>query len=251
MTKDCSADAAGIVASAVTPFRQPAKKSNLDAYRMVNKGADRGEIWLYGLIGLGKDNWLGIDGITAKQFAEDLRKLGAVKTIDLRINSDGGVVDDARAIYNLLVDHPANVTSHIDGIAASAASFIAMAGSTIKIAEGGYVMIHDARGGAYGTADDLEKMVGVFRSYNDTIRATYRARTGQPDDKLKAWMKEETWFDGKDAVKYGFADAIVENHRIAACIHDEKRFANLPPALRANRIRAEKTLADIRKSIRA
>src|SRR5688500_9703008 len=95
---------------------QPKQKAQ-GQYRMVNKANDRGEIWLYGIIGM---DWFG-DGVTAKQFADDLKKLGKVQTIDLRINSDGGVVTDARAMYNLLVEHEAKVITHIDGIAASAA----------------------------------------------------------------------------------------------------------------------------------
>lgn len=228
--------------------RLPAKMPG--SYRMVNRSNDAGEIWLYGIIGLAKDNWFGVDGVTAKQFADDLRKLGAVKTINLRVNSDGGVVDDARAMYNLLVEHPATITTHVDGIAASAASFVMMAGKTIKIAEGGFVMIHNARGGAYGTADDLERMVPVFRSYDEQIRKTYAARTGQKDAQLQAWMKEETWFTSDEAKKYGFADEIVENMRVAACLHRPERFTNLPAALRPNRAAAIAALDKMKAPLR-
>src|SRR5262245_65110073 len=93
-----------------------------------------------------------------------------VKTLDLHINSDGCVIDDARAIYNLLVAHPATVITHIDGIAASAASFVAMAGKTIHMAEGGFFMIHNARGGVTGTADDLRTMAQVFEEDRKSTR---------------------------------------------------------------------------------
>src|SRR4051812_48224201 len=119
------------VMSNVTPMRAPRARKDAPGYRMVNKGNSAGEIYLYGIIGVSKDNFFGIDGISAKDFADDLKSLGDVKTIDLRINSDGGVVDDARAIYNLLVSHSATINVHIDGIAASAASFVAMTGKTI------------------------------------------------------------------------------------------------------------------------
>lgn len=218
-------------------------------YRMLARG-DRGEIWLYGIIGLAKDNWFGIDGVTAKQFADDLRKLGAVKTIDLRLNSDGGVVDDARAMYNLLVEHPAVVTTHIDGIAASAASFVAMAGKTIKMADGGFIMIHNARGGVWGTADDLEKMIPVYRGYDTQIRRTYAARTGQSDQQLKTWMKEERWFDSAEALQYGFADEIQQNMRVAACLTKPALFSNLPVALQPRRVAAEASLARLRAAMR-
>lgn len=232
------------VMSNVTPLKP---KAGAGQYRMINRSKDRGEIWLYGIIGLAKDNWFGIDGVTAKQFADDLRKLGAVTSIDLRVNSDGGVVDDARAMYNLLVDHPASITTHIDGIAASAASFVAMAGTKIRIAEGGFVMIHNARGRVYGTADDVERMVPVFRSYDEQIRKTYAARTRQSDAQLQEWMRDERWFDSAEAVKFGFADEIVENMRVAACITDPTRFAHLPAALRPNRAAAAAAIAAMRQ----
>lgn len=213
------------------------------AYRMVNKAHDRGEIWLYGLIGV---DWFG-DGVTAKQFAEDLKKLGKVQTIDLRINSDGGVVTDARAMYNLLVEHPAKVVTHIDGIAASAASFVAMAGAEIEIAEGGFVMIHNARGATFGEAEDHERMAAVLRQVNQTILDTYAARTKQPADQLKTWMGAETWFDGKEAVKNGFADRIVENMQVAAAVAHPEWFKNLPAALRPNRAAALAAIASMRR----
>ncbi len=212
-------------------------------YRMLNKGSDRGEIWLYGIIGM---DWFG-DGVTAKQFAEDLKKLGKVQTIDLRINSDGGVVTDARAMYNLLVEHPAKVISHIDGIAASAASFVAMAGAEIEIAEGGFVMIHNARGVTVGEAEDHERTAAVLRQVNQTIVDTYVARTKQDQKKIKQWMADETWFTGKEAVQNGFADRIVENMKVAASISDPLKFKHLPTALLPKRAAAVARLAALKK----
>lgn len=229
-----------IVMSNVTRLQQPKAQGQ---YKMLNKSNDRGEIWLYGIIGM---DWFG-DGVTAKQFAEDLKKLGKVQTIDLRINSDGGVVTDARAIYNLLVEHPANVITHIDGIAASAASFIAMAGKEIEIAEGGFVMIHNARGVTIGEAEDHRRMGDVLDTMNKTIRETYAARTRNSDDKLKKWMDAETWFDGKDAVKNGFADRIVENMKVAASIRSPDLFKNLPSALLPRRAAAAARLDALKR----
>jgi ATP-dependent protease ClpP protease subunit len=107
-----------------------------------------GEIYLY--------DWFG-DGVTAKQFADDLKALGNVKTIDLRINSEGGSVFDGKAMYSLLNEHKAKIIVHIDGLAASAASFVAMAGDEIEIAEGGFVMIHNAYMVAMGDARELRR----------------------------------------------------------------------------------------------
>src|SRR6185369_13034984 len=102
--------------SLLRPKTEPQKDSG---YRMLAKGKDNAEIYLYGVIG---GDWFG-EGVTAKQFADDLKKLGNVKTIDLRINSEGGSVFDGKAMYSLLNEHPAKVVTHIDGLAASAASF--------------------------------------------------------------------------------------------------------------------------------
>lgn len=199
-------------------------------YKMIAKAASKSaEIWLYGDIG---QDWFG-DGVSAKTFADDLRALGAVDTIDLRINSYGGVVTDARAMYTLLVQHKAKIITHIDGIAASAASVVALAGNEIEIAEGGFFMIHNARGGMYGQAEDMRQAARVLDLMNGTIRDTYAARSKQPDQQIQTWMDEETWFNGTDAVKHGFADRVVENMRVAASasVRVPERFRNLPAAL--------------------
>lgn len=223
---------------APTPLR-PAPAKAKGQYRMVNKG-NRGEIYVYGVIGM---DWFG-EGVTAKRFADDLKKLGSVETIDLRINSDGGLVTDARAMYNLLVEHKAKVITHIDGIAASAASFLACAGDEIEIAEGGFVMIHNARMGLYGTADDFERAVTTLRQVNQSIIDTYVARTKQDEKKIKKWMDEETWFTGKEAVQHGFADRMTENLKVAACLSPiAGQFQHMPAALRPNRAAALRLIA--------
>ncbi len=226
------------MSNVITPFRQKASGE----YKMLNKSADRGEIWLYGTIG---QDWFG-DGVTAKTFAADLKKLGAVANIDLRINSDGGVVTDARAMYNLLVEHKAKVHVHIDGIAASAASFLAMAGSEITISEGGFVMIHNARSVTVGDANDHRRMVTVLDQVNQTIVDTYVARTKQDERKVTKWMNDETWFTGKEAVAAGFADNIVENMKVAASLAHSEMFKNVPAALRPNCVSARAAIAAMR-----
>jgi ATP-dependent Clp protease protease subunit len=244
-----------VATMSVTPLRpkqakQPPARKDAPGYRMAKSGGDRGEIFLYGLIGISSDNFFGIDGITAKDFAEDLRALGQVKSIDLRINSDGGVIDDARAIYNLLVSHPATIATHIDGIAASAASFVAMAGRTVEMAEGGFLMIHNARGGMYGTADDFAKAVDVFRSYDEQIRKTYAARTGRSDAELKGWMDEETWFTAEEAKANGFVDTIVENMKAAAVAPSRlaATYRHRPNELLPRRAAAVAKIAALRRS---
>lgn len=196
---------------------------------------DRGEIYLYGAIGA---DWFG-DGISAKVFADDLKKLGAVSTIDVRINSEGGDVFAGKAMYSLLKEHKAKVIVHVDGLAASAASFIAMAGDEIEIDEGAFVMIHDAYGGARGRAKDLRDYADLLDSVNATIVDTYVARTKNDAATIKKWMDEETWMAGKDAVARGFADRLSGGKAKArASIANAAIYSNLPPVLRPNRAKA-------------
>lgn len=203
-------------------------------YRMLAK-KDRGEIYLYGPVGA---DWFG-DGVSAKVFADDLKKLGAVSTIDVRINSEGGDVFAGKAMYSLLKEHKAKVIVHVDGLAASAASFIAMAGDEIEIDEGAFVMIHDAYGGARGRAKDLRDYADLLDSVNASIVDTYVARTKNDAATIRKWMDEETWMAGKDAVSRGFADRLAGGKAKArASIANAAIYNNLPQELRPNRAKA-------------
>lgn len=205
------------------------------------------EIVIYEDIGEG---WFG--GVTAKQFADDLKALGKIDTINLRINSAGGDVFDGLAIYRRLVDHPAKVIAHVDGVAASIASVIAMAGDEIRISESGFVMIHNAWGGAIGTGDDLRAMGERLDKATAAIADVYEARTKQKPAQLKSWMDAETWLTASDAVQHGFADSIVANLRMAARIDPAKhKYRHAPAALigRPNFDKASASVARMRSRI--
>lgn len=217
------------------------KKQKTD-YRMVAKANSHGEIWVYGIIG---DDFF-YEGVTAEKFRKDLRGLGQVKTIDLHIQSEGGDVTDAQAMYNLLVEHKARVTAYIDGIAASAASFLAMSADEIKIGAGSFFMIHNARSGCRGEAKDMRKMADLLDKVGDTIVAKYVARTGNEEAKVRKWMNEETWFTGAEAVANKFADVLVEDKKVTASINDPSIYNRLPVALQPNRLRAMTALAKLR-----
>lgn len=222
----------------------PLKKASASApgYRMTNRGG-RGEIYLYGPIGM---SWFG-DGVTAKQFAKDLKDLGSVSAIDLRINSEGGSVPEAEAIYTHLIEHKAKVTAHIDGMAASAASFIAMAGDEILISDSGFVMIHEARMMSYGTAEDFRRGADLLERTTDKIAQKYAARTKNDEKKIRKWMADETWFIGEEAVTNGFADKVVENLKVAATIADPSIYRHLPSALLPKRAAAVARLAALKR----
>lgn len=196
-------------------------------YSIKAKGNASAEIYIYEDVGEG---WFG--GVSAKQFAIDLKALGNVQTIDVRINSGGGDVFDGLAIYRQLVDHPARVVSHIDGLAASIASVIAMAGDEIRISEAGFVMIHDAWGVAVGTSADMRQMADVLETTSGSITDVYVARTRQDRSKLRSWMEGETWFSGSEAVENGFADSVDENLKVAAKFDPSKhKYRHVPQAL--------------------
>lgn len=211
--------------------------------RIVARGKARAEVYVYGVIG---GDWFG-EGATAANFAKDLKAVGDVSEIDLHIDSEGGSVQDAQAMYTLLMQHPAKITTVIDGWACSAASFLAMAGSKIEIGEGGMFMIHNARMMAYGEAEDLERGAALLRVTNETIRKKYVDRTGLDEGKVKDWMDAETWFTGKEAVDAGFADAVIANQKVAAVAartdRDLQFFTNVPEACRPRRALAIAKLA--------
>lgn len=228
---------------AVVPMKKAAAKAP-SGYKVVARGDDSAELYIYGVIG---GDWFG-EGITAKQVADDLKKLGKVKTIDVRINSEGGNVFDGKAIYSLLVENAATINVKIDGLAASAASFIAMAGNSIEIAEGAFVMIHDAYGVSFGRAEDMRKYADLLDTVNATVREVYTARTKQSDKQINTWMKDETWFTAKEAVKNGFADTMTENLKVAASVSHPDRFKNLPTALLPRRAAAAAKLQALKRT---
>ncbi len=196
--------------------------------RMVARGKT-GQIDIYGIIG--GDGFFE-DGITADFFAKELKKLGAVTQLDVHINSDGGDAFQGRTIYSLLAAHSAKVTVYVDGLAASAASLIAMAGDEIVMAEGSFMMIHEAWGAVRGRASDLRARADTMDQVNETMANTYAKRSGQPYKKVRQMMDEETWMEASVAKSLGFADTLSEPMKVAACVQHPEVFKNLPSKLR-------------------
>lgn len=185
-----------------------------------------GEVFLFDEIG-GT-----FDGTTAKQFAADLKAIGNVETLNIFINSPGGVVFEGVAISSILKRHPANKIVHIDGLAASIASVIAMAGDEIRIALNGMMMIHDPWSIAFGTAEDMRREANALDKVRQTILASYVARASAPEDQLSEWMSAETWFTAAEAVEAGLADTITDEVAIAALVkHDLSKFKHVPEPL--------------------
>lgn len=179
------------------------------------RNADNGvaEVYIYEQIG--EDWWTG-DGVTAKQFAQDLRAITAAN-IHLHINSPGGLVFDGQAIHTTLRNHPATVTTYIDGLAASIASVIALAGDHVIMAENALFMIHDPSGGCLGTADDMRKMAAALDAIKDSIVTVYE-RTGQDRALLEQAMADETWYTAAEALQAGFVDEVAGPQQVAAAL---------------------------------
>jgi ATP-dependent Clp protease, protease subunit len=173
---------------------------------------------------------IGAFGVSAKGFLAELGALPDGTPVDLRLNSPGGSVFDAVAIYNALKRHAGTVTVWIDGIAASAASYVAMAGDEIVMPENAFLMIHDPSGLAMGTAGDMRAMAEALDKISGSLVRGYAAKSGKTDDEIAALMAAETWFDAADAVAAGFADRLADPVRMAARF-DIGRFRNAPPDL--------------------
>ena len=171
-----------------------------DWYRIEAKAGDRSAtVSIYDEIG-----WA---GTTAKDFAGELRALDADE-ITLRLNSPGGDAWDGIAIFNALRDHKASVHVVVDGLAASAASFIAQAGDRITMNRGAQMMIHDAAGLAIGNARDMRDMAEVLDRVSDSIAGIYAARSGRPVAEFRAAMARDTWYTAAEAVDAGLADEV-------------------------------------------
>lgn len=166
------------------------------------------ELILYGDIA--SETWWG-DEVTPRQFTEELAALGAVPEIVVRINSGGGDVFAANAIYTRLKDNAAKITVKIDGWAASAATIVAMAGDVIEIPGNGVFMVHDPALGLLGYFNeaDLAKLTEEIKVIKQSIVNGYALKTGKTTDEIAAIMSAETWYDGKQAVDAGFCDKLM------------------------------------------
>jgi ATP-dependent Clp protease, protease subunit len=173
---------------------------------------------------------IGAYGVSAKGFLAELGALPEGMPLDVRLNSPGGSVFDAVAIYNALQRHEGLVTVWIDGIAASAASYVAMAGDEVVMPENAFLMIHDPSGMVLGTAADMRATADALDKIAGSLVRGYAAKSGRSDEEIVALMAKETWLDAAEAVEFGFADRMSEPVRLAARF-DVRRFRNAPPDL--------------------
>lgn len=170
---------------------------------------------------------IGAYGVSAKSFLDELGAIPDASAITLRINSPGGSVFDAVAIYNALKRRSGTVTVSIDGIAASAASYVAMAGGEVVMPENAFLMIHDPSGMVMGSAADMRAMAEALDKIRDSLVTGYSAKSGAAIEAVAALMAKETWLSASEALALGFCDRLAEPVRIAAHF-DLARFGNAP-----------------------
>jgi ATP-dependent Clp endopeptidase proteolytic subunit ClpP len=159
-------------------------------------------------------------GVNARDFISQIRASGA-KKINLRINSPGGSVFDGLAIFNFLKEQ--DVTVQVDGLAASIASIIAMAGKEVRIASNGFLMIHNPWGGAMGDSEEMRQTADLLDKIRDSLVGTYAKKTGKDEETIKRWMDEETWFSAEEAKEHGFVDTITDEVAFSASVRSFKK----------------------------
>lgn len=183
------------------------------------KTADIAELMLYGPIS--EDSWWG-DEVTPKQFAQDLKDIGEVSELHIRINSGGGDVFAANTIYNLIRSKSCKKIVHIDGLAASAASVIAMVGDEIIMPGNALMMIHDPWTYTRGNSAELAETIELLNKVKDTLVFAYKEKTKKTEEEISDLMAAETWMTGEEAVEMGFADTLEGEVYVAASMVPEK-----------------------------
>ena len=163
---------------------------------------------------------IGMWGVSAKDFAEQLRGVGKIKSLTLNLDSPGGDCNDGLTIYDAIKASGASVTVNVIGLAASMASVIMLAADAgkIRIYENARVMIHRVTGGAFGNSDDLDAATKLVKQFEDRIVSLYVARTGKDEAEIRDMMKAQlgTWFFGQEAVDAGFADSVISGVKAKA-----------------------------------
>lgn len=210
--------------------------------------AQTAEIYIYEEIG---DFWG--EGVSAKSFADDLKALGKINTISLHLNSPGGVVWDGIAIYNLLKQHPAQINVSIEGLAASIASVVAMAGDEITMADNAMMMIHNPWGVTIGNAADHRQAADMLDKIGDSIVMAYldkQQKTMNRDEmmpqkeKMAALMDAETWLSAQEALDLCLIDQICEPMKMAASFDLSKfKYRHAPESFKTGNMDIRQRLA--------
>lgn len=187
------------------------------------------ELTLYGTIG--ESFWE--EGITAKMVSDALKDFGEIETLDVRINSMGGDVFEGVTIYNRLKQLKANVTVYVDGLAASIATVIAMAGNEVVLSEGTLFMVHSPMTGVFGNQRDMEEKIQILDTIEEEMIGIYTKRTNLSRSEIRSLLHNETWMNSTEAIDNGFADLVAEDAQMVALSTDQvknfsKMYRNIP-----------------------
>jgi ATP-dependent protease ClpP protease subunit len=177
------------------------------------------------------------------------------KPLNVRINSGGGIADEGVAIYNTLKNHDGKITVYVDGIAASAASLIAMAGEDVVMRTGSVMMVHDPMMLSIGNADDMEKAVEALNAIGDSMAALYSEKTGRKATDIRAEMRDELWLTPSEAIAKGYANRTDAETAIEASAFDYRAYTKTPEPIMAlsdsrawsNRLKAPKAAAGLKQ----
>jgi ATP-dependent protease ClpP protease subunit len=201
------------------------------------QGADALELAVYDVIG--QDFWTG-EGITSKDVLAKLREAPKAKKIDLRVNSVGGLVDEAKAMVNLLAERASagvEIVGWVDGLAASSAAYLLTAAKRVVMPANAFQMIHGVRGGVRGTVEDIEAGAALMHRTNDQLAEAFAAASARrgkgktKGDFLAAFAKGDLYLDADEAIAWGLADEKLEAVKLAACLADLSSFEDVHPAL--------------------
>jgi ATP-dependent protease ClpP protease subunit len=203
------------------PFKNKENSGRVD---VVNNGDSRAlEVRVHGVIG--ESFWEG--GINSRDVSDQIDAYGG-DVINVSINSPGGSAADGIAIYNMLRRHDATVNVHIDGVAASAASVIAMAGDTISIADSAMVMIHDPMTFNFGNAAEMRETAKVLDKWAGSIAQSYKRHVNKPINEIREMMAAETWLSADEAYELGMAHEIFSDSQPVAAWSFLSNYRNAP-----------------------
>ena len=210
-----------------SPFRPRGK---FKGAKIENKAAsDEATVYLYDEI-----SWFGIN---AEQFIKDLNDITA-KTVNIRFNSPGGSVFDGTAVFNAIKQHKSKTITHIDGLAASISSVVALASDEVRMAENAFLMIHDPWSIVIGNAEVMREEADLLDKVGGVIAKTYMDKTGKDEKEIKALMTAETWMNAEEALEMGFIDTIEKtekDEKAKATLFDLSVFANVPDQLKGEK----------------
>lgn len=227
-------------------------RSRANKREIIDKSATEATIFLYGDIG----GWAGIDH---QEWIKEFNAL-AVDTIHLRIDSSGGDIFAARAMKTCIEQHKAKVIAHVDGLAASAASFMIMGADEIEIVDGGFIMVHKAMSmidilGYFNEDDlaelceDMQKEMTLHSKINDAIANDYAKKTGKKKEECLAWMEAETWFTAQESMDAGLVNRIYEGNPVEGS-YDLSIYAKVPDSLNTRNQSASKLKRSAEKALR-